>query len=273
MHALLTAAAIAYVLSSAGAIAHLYLRRDVFLKASTVLLPIGILLQLVWIGEAWMRLGHFPVYNLPETVTVLSCILAGVYLGFGFYIRMPVLGVFSTTLTAVFSLVAAIRPTAPAADVKVFKSFWVFFHVVSVFVGEAFFALACGIGIMYLIQESGIKNKRRGFFFTRMPSLEALDSAGYACIVVGFTLLTVGLVTGFVYAKITWGHFLSWDPKEVWSVITWILYAVLIHERLAVGWRGRKSAIMAIVGFGVVLFTFLGVNFLLEGHHGGFTRF
>jgi cytochrome c-type biogenesis protein CcsB len=103
--------------------------------------------------------------------------------------------------------------------------------------------------------------------------LELLDATGYACIVVGFTLLTVGLITGFVYAKSVWGRFWSWDPKEVWSGITWLFYAALLHERLTVGWRGRRSAIMAIIGFAVILFTFLGVNLLLEGHHGEFTKY
>jgi ABC-type transport system involved in cytochrome c biogenesis permease subunit len=102
--------------------------------------------------------------------------------------------------------------------------------------------------------------------------LDLLDTTGYICIISGFTLLTVGLIAGFVYAKSIWGKFWSADPKEIWSVITWLIYAILLHERLTVGWRGRRSAVMAIVGFMVVLFTFLGVNFLLKGHHGEFTR-
>jgi ABC-type transport system involved in cytochrome c biogenesis permease subunit len=84
-------------------------------------------------------------------------------------------------------------------------------------------------------------------------------------------MISIGLVTGIVYAKAVWGRFWSWDPKEVWSAITWLLYAALLHERLTVGWRGRRAAIMAIIGFVVLLFTFFGVNFLLEGHHGTFT--
>jgi cytochrome c-type biogenesis protein CcsB len=122
------------------------------------------------------------------------------------------------------------------------------------------------------MQERAIKTKRHGFFFKRLPSLEMLDYTGYACIVVGFTFLSIGLAAGFVYAKSVWGKLWSWDPKEIWSVITWILYAALLHERLAVGWRGRRSAIMAIIGFAVLLFTFLGVNFFLKGHHEVFTR-
>ncbi|MGD9334007.1 MAG: cytochrome c biogenesis protein CcsA, partial [Desulfobacterales bacterium] len=106
----------------------------------------------------------------------------------------------------------------------------------------------------------------------RLPSLELLDTTGYACIVTGFTMLTLGLITGFIYAKSVWGRFWGWDPKEVWSGITWLLYAALLHQRLTVGWRGRRAAIMAIIGFAVILFTFFGVNFLLQGHHGGFTK-
>jgi cytochrome c-type biogenesis protein CcsB len=132
--------------------------------------------------------------------------------------------------------------------------------------------LACGVGILYLLQERAIKIKNPGFFFKRLPSLERLDTTGYACIVVGFSLLTIGLITGSVYAKAVWGRFWSWDPKEVWSAITWLFYAALLHERLAVGWRGRRAAIMAIIGFLVLLFTFFGVNFLLTGHHGQFTQ-
>ena len=86
-------------------------------------------------------------------------------------------------------------------------------------------------------------------------------------------MLTMGLVTGIVYAKSVWGHFWSWDPKEVWSGVTWLIYAALLHGRISVGWRGQKAAIMSIIGFAALVFTFLGVNFLLTGHHGEFTRF
>ncbi len=155
---------------------------------------------------------------------------------------------------------------------KIFKNFWLISHVLAIFLGEAVFTLAAGLGVLYLIQENTIKTKKHRFFFKRLPSLDLLDSSGYACIVVGFSMLTLGLITGLVYAQSYWGRFWSWDPKEVWTAITWIFYAVLLHERLTVGWRGRRSAIMAIIGFGVLLFTFLGVNLLLGGHHGEFTK-
>jgi cytochrome c-type biogenesis protein CcsB len=144
-------------------------------------------------------------------------------------------------------------------------------HIITIFMGNAAFALACGLGMLYLLQENAIKKKARGFFFSRLPSLDLLDTTGYASIVVGFSMITIGLITGVIYAKAIWGKFWSWDPKEVWSAITWLFYAALLHERLTVGWRGKRAAIMAIIGFGVILFTFFGVNFLLQGHHGSFT--
>ena len=168
--------------------------------------------------------------------------------------------------------VVSLLPNEPAQATGIFKNFWLVSHVIAVFIGEAAFALAGGLGVLYLIQESAIKTKKHRFFFKRLPSLDLLDATGYTCIVVGFTLLTLGLITGFVYAKLVWGRFWSWDPKEVWSAVTWLFYAILLHERLTVGWRGRRSAMMAIIGFGVLVFTFLGVNLLLEGHHGEFTK-
>ena len=152
------------------------------------------------------------------------------------------------------------------------KGFWFYSHIILVFTGDAALALACGAGILYLLQEKGIKSKHPGFFFKRLPSLDLLDSVGYTCLSTGFGLLTVGLVTGFIYAKVIWGHFWSWDPKEVFSVGTWLVYAAVLHLRFRSGWRGRRSAIMTIIGFFIILFTFIGVNMLLGGHHQEFTR-
>lgn len=100
-----------------------------------------------------------------------------------------------------------------------------------------------------------------------MPSLETLDALNYKCLTIGFPLLTLGIITGSLWASSAWGSYWSWDPKEVWSLITWILYAALLHGRLNSGWRGKKGAIFLIIAFFVVLFTFIGVNTLIPGLH------
>jgi cytochrome c-type biogenesis protein CcsB len=115
---------------------------------------------------------------------------------------------------------------------------------------------------MYLIQERFLKKKRLGSLYQKLPSLDVLDEINYRCLSFGFPLLTVAIITGAIWAETAWGTYWSWDPKETWSLITWFIYAALLHGRLTTGWRGRRAAVLAIVGFFVLLFTFLGVNLL-----------
>ncbi len=261
-----------YLLSTAGYVSYLFLQKDLLHRAGCALLGAGFGSNLIAILYEFTATGRFPVRNLQETLSVAACTLAGLFLLFQYRYRLRVLGIFAAPLVALIMVISVQLPHEPSQIEIVFNNFWIIFHVVVIFIGNAAFALACGTGILYLMQENAIKRKNPGFFFRRLPSLNILDTVGYAGIVVGFTMFTLGLITGFLYAKTVWGRFWSWDPKEVWSGVMWLFYAALLHERLASGWRGRKAAIMSIVGFGVLLFTFLGVNFLLTGHHGAFTR-
>jgi cytochrome c-type biogenesis protein CcsB len=261
-----------YMVASAGYLAFLFLQKSYLHRLGILLLLCGAILHTLLIGLEFFRYGHLPVGTLRDTLSFAAWAIAGVFLGIQLKYRLKVLGVYAVPFVALVMLIVSWLPNEPAQATPIFKSFWLVSHVTVIFIGEAAFALACGLGILYLLQENAIKTKKHRFFFRRLPSLDLLDTTGYACIVVGFTMLTLGLITGFVYAKAVWGKFWSWDPKEVWSGITWLFYAVLLHERLTVGWRGRRSAIMAILGFGVLIFTFLGVNLLMEGHHKDFTR-
>jgi cytochrome c-type biogenesis protein CcsB len=262
-----------YSLSTVGYLSYLFLQKDMLQRFGFFLLTAGFLCHSVAIGYGFAKLGQIPARDLQQNLSLISWAVAGFFLIFQYRFNLKVLGVYAAPLATGIMIASALTPAAPLTPIKgIFNNVWVIGHVFVIFMGEAAFALAGGLGLLYLLQERSIKAKRHGFFFHRLPALERLDSTGYACIVVGFTLLTIGLVLGFVYAKSVWGRFWSWDPKEVWSGITWLLYAALIHGRLALGWRGRRAAVMAIVGLGVLLFTFFGVNFFLHGHHGGFTR-
>lgn len=263
---------ICYILSTIGYLIYLFLQKDFLQKAGFYLLATGFLCHTLEIGFRFIQSGQFPISNLHETLSLAAWTIAGVFLLFQHKFGLKILGVYAAPLITFAMLIAARLPNVSKETGKLLNSLWLVTHVVAIFIGEAALALACGAGLMYLLQENAIKSKHRGFFFKRLPSLELLDSTGYACIVTGFTMLTFGLITGLIYAKSVWGKFWSWDPKEVWSGITWLLYAALLHQRLTIGWRGRRAAIMAVIGFAVILFTFLGVNFLLEGHHGEFTR-
>ncbi len=271
---ILSVVAISFYLFSTGAyLAFLYRPREQFNTAGFALLATGFSVHTVLIAAGFVSRGHLPADSLAATLTLASWSVAGVFLFLQYRHKLKILGVFASPMAAAIMLVAhRTQGAAAAQSPELFKSFWLVFHVVAILIGEAALALACGVGVLYLLQEYAIKTKRHGFVFKRLPSLDLLDSTGNACIVFGFTLLTVGLITGFIYAKAVWHRFWGWDPKEVMSGISWLLYAALLHGRLTIGWRGRKAAIMAIIGFALILFTFLGVNFLFQGHHGEFTR-
>jgi cytochrome c-type biogenesis protein CcsB len=261
-----------YMFSSVAYCAYLFLQKNVLQRSGYFILAAGFLWHTAGLIYRISVTGHLPIGNLHETLSMAGWSIAGLFLIINLKFNLKILGVFVAPLVTLVMIIVAQLPNETIQATDIFKNFWFIAHVVAIFIGEAGFALACGLGLLYLIQENAIKTKKRRFFFRRLPSLDLLDATGYACIVVGFAMLTLGLITGFVYAKSVWGRFWSWDPKEVWSGITWLFYAALLHERLTVGWRGRRSAIMAIIGFVVILFTFLGVNLLLEGHHAEFTK-
>lgn len=262
-----------YMLSSAAYIGYFSVQRNVLHRIAYGVLMAGFVLHTGLIGYQYIHWGQIPVQNLHQTLSFAAWALAGVYLLLRYRFHIKILGAYTAPLATLIMIVAFCIPQhAPEEPHTLFNSIWLVSHIIIIFIGEASLALAGGTGVLYLIQERAIKTKNPRFFFKRLPSLAVLDSTGYSFIITGFTLLTIGLITGFIYAEKVWGTLWSWDPKEIWSVITWLIYAALLHERLVAGWRGRRAAIMAIIGFGALIFTFIGVNFFLEGHHNEFTR-
>ncbi|MBU0697890.1 MAG: c-type cytochrome biogenesis protein CcsB, partial [Proteobacteria bacterium] len=152
-----------------------------------------------------------------------------------------------------------IQPLLPAL-----KSNWLIAHVISCFVGYAAFAVAFGISWMYLFKQRDPEGKSH--LLVLFPGTTILEELNHQLIMFGFLFLTIGIITGAVWANSAWGRYWGWDPKETWSLITWFIYATLLHARMMRGWRGRRIAYLSIVGFAAVLFTYFGVN-LLPGLH------
>ena len=263
---------ILYFASMAGYFLFLFKQKQVWQKISFYLISTAIVLHFVSIIIYAAAIKQIPIQNLSQSLSAAAFFLGCMFLFFQYKLDLKTLGIFASILLSATMLIVLILPQTPIEKNSVLKGFWLYSHIILVFSGEAALALACGTGILYLLQERGIQAKKPGFFFKRLPSLDLLDSAGYTFLTTGFTLLTMGLVTGFIYAKTIWGRFWGWDPKEVFSMGTWLIYAALLHLRLYSGWRGRKSAIMTIIGFLIIIFTFLGVNILLGGHHQPFTK-
>jgi cytochrome c-type biogenesis protein CcsB len=269
---LLQIAFLLYVSSLAGYLVFLVRQKDRIQKISFYLIAMGVGVHFAGMLTLGVTIKGLPVQNLVQSLSMAALALGAMFLYVQYKFNLKMLGLFAALILAITMLSALVLPDTQAPPNDAFKGVWFYCHILLIFAGDAALGLACGAGILYLLQEKGIKARNPGFFFKRLPSLDFLDDVSHACITTGFFLLTLGLVTGFVYAKVLWGHFWSWDFKEVFSLGAWFVYAVLLHLRLYAGWRGRKSAIMTIVGFAIIVFTFLGVNLFLGGHHQEFTK-
>jgi len=261
-----------YFFSMAGYVFFLFDQKDRIQKLSFWLVSTAVGVHFVSILFMGISARDLPVQNMVQSLSLAAFAFGCMFLYFQYKFNLKILGVFASVLLSILMLAVMLIPDTPVVSNEILRGFWFVAHIVLVFTGDAALGLACGAGILYLLQEKGIKAKSPGFFYKRLPSLDFLDNVSYTCITTGFTLLTFGLITGFIYAKSIWGRFWSWDFKEVFSVVTWLVYAALLHFRFHSGWRGRKSAIMTIVGFVIIIFTFLGVNIFLGGHHQEFTK-
>ncbi len=260
-------ASLAYLVAMIGYMIHMITLRKDAEKAATWCLVFGFCLHSVFIVLRWAVLDHPPLINLHEALSFLAWAIVGSYLIMQFKHKVKGLGAFVTPLAVIIMIVAFTQPQDIATLPPALRSFWLPIHATICLIGDAVFGLAFCIALMYIVLEHQIKKKRFGAVFKRLPSLESLDYLNYLCLKIGFPLLTIGIITGSIWAEKAWGSYWSWDPKETWSLITWFLYAALLHQRLTVGWRGRRAAIMTIIGFLALGFTFLGVSLLMPGLH------
>jgi cytochrome c-type biogenesis protein CcsB len=253
-------------------LAYFLIQREGYYRAGIRVMAGGLVVHsLALIQRVW-SLGHLPAASVGESLLLFTWVLVAAFLVVVWRYPIKVLGALVTPLAALMICGSLILPAPHGTIAPLLKSFWLTIHICLALTGYAALALACLGGILYLIQERQIKGKQFGFFYRRLPSLSQLDTLNYWCLTIGFPLLTAGIIFGSLYAQHILGRFWNWDPKEIMTIIAWLIYAVLLHERLAVGWRGRRAALLAICGFLVLIITFVGANLWLTGYH-NFARF
>jgi len=241
-------------------------RKKVRTTARMILLLSGIL-QSAYIISRYVLAGHTPITSQHEAVFFFAWATTWAYLSFRWRYTVKNFGTFVSVVIFLLLVISSLSSRQISVLVPALQSNWLPVHAGVSIIAYGFLSLAfCG-GVMYLLQDRELKSKRLGYVFSRLPSLESLDQLNNYCIAAGFVFLTLGIVTGSVWARQAWGTYWQWDPKETWSLITWLLYLVQLHQRFTVGWRGKRAAIMAIIGFGSVLFTLWGVTYLLGGVH------
>jgi cytochrome c-type biogenesis protein CcsB len=219
-------------------------------------------------ARSWAA-GYIAVIDSYEALSFFACLMTGVCLLAQLRrTSVAILGAVVSPLGFILTLGAFVFYTKTRDLPPALHSAWLPIHVILAFLGNAVFGVAFSASLVYLIQERQLKGKTGSSFFRRLPSLETLDNLNYRILAWGFTLLTLGILSGAVWAEYAWGHFWIWEPRPVLSLLTWVLYALLLHYRTA-GWRGRRAAALTIVCFAVLVGSFLSVKLLFPGRHGG----
>ncbi len=242
----------------------------VFTILAFLVQTVGILLR--WQESYTLGYGHAPLTNMYESVVFFSWTIIFLYLLIEWKFKTRVIGAFAVPFAFLAMAYASfaggitreINPLVPAL-----QSNWLLAHVVTCFIGYAAFAVAAGLGIMYLVKNmsSTRQTTTNSSLLGTLPPLKVIDDITHKTMVFGFLWLSVGIITGAIWANSAWGTYWSWDPKETWSLITWFFYAITLHARYTRGWGGTRIAWLAIGGFVSVIFTYYGVNFLLSGLH------
>ncbi|MCX5802297.1 MAG: c-type cytochrome biogenesis protein CcsB [Proteobacteria bacterium] len=216
-------------------------------------------LVLRWIESYKLNIGHAPLSNFYESLIFYAWCVSFVQIIMKKRLSFPIITMFASLIALFFMGYASISPSIEQHIqplIPALQSNWLHIHVITCFISYAAFVISFICGLLYLIKWKGV-----------IPPEETLEEINYRSIVVGFPSLSAGILTGAVWAHYAWGSYWSWDPKETWSLITWIVYALFLHARFVKGWRGKRIAMLSIIGFLSVIFTYLGVNFILSGLH------
>lgn len=258
---------ILYILSALFYFSYLFSQKEGWAKTGYSLALIGLVLHTLALIMRTVESGHAPFTNMYESLSFLGWASILAYLIVEKKYRIQRAGAyFLLIVIAIMALASSpLMPKEAAPLVPALQSYWLWLHVSVTLIGEAFFAIAFITSILFLIADS---QERKGKVPKSSFTAEKFDAASYKCVAIGFPIFTLGgLVFGMVWAYKAWGSYWSWDPKEVWTLITWFFFALYLHTRIVVGWKGRRSAFMAILGFLSALFTYFGVNYLLSGLH------
>jgi ABC-type transport system involved in cytochrome c biogenesis permease subunit len=246
-----------YALSSLTFIAVPFSKKDGAARAASLLALAGLVLHTLALILRTVESGHAPFTNMYESLSFFAWATVLAFLVFNRKQELARSGlILMLVVVALMALASSpLMPKEAAPLVPALQSAWLWLHVSVTLLGEAFFAVAFVTSLRFLAARTPEKKER-------------LDRVSYRAVAAGFPLFTLGgLVFGMIWAHKAWGSYWSWDPKEVWSLITWLVFALYLHTRIVMGWKGKRSAIIAIVGFLAALFTFFGVNYLLSGLH------
>ena len=254
------AALMVYFVATALQFAGSALKKEKLNRFARFALGAAFLLHTVYTVWRGIAAGRLPLANQFEFASGFAWAIA--VMGFILYSRLKQEWVMTAAMPMAFLILsyAAFQPMQIKDIMPALRSAWFALHIGSAAFSYAAFAISAGLGVGYLVQLKKGKNADDA-------RLKQMDYMGYRIICLGFLLLTVVIFSGAIWAEQAWSSWWSWDPKETWALITWIFYAIYLHQRLRLKWQGKRMAWLAVIAFVLVIFTFAGVNLLLPGLH------
>jgi len=263
-----------YALAGGAYAWHFATRRASAGRTATTLLAAAALAHTFAIGMQTMAAGHVPIAGTTAAISTFVWLLALAYLYMEMTTEERALGVFIVPLLVALQVIPALNPVAERR-IPVLESPWFGVHVASLLFADASFALACVIGITYVLLFKEIKAKTLGFFYARLPSLDSLDAMNLRTVAVGWAFLTVGVMVGAIWAAQVRGGPVSdprlqamslADPKILGAFLIWGLYTFELYAR-RLGWGGKRTAYLSAVGFLLILFNFVPIGYFLTRSH------
>lgn len=255
---LLNIALVSYFVSTTGYLGSLLIKRIFLAKISTWLLVCAFFFHTATLFTQYFLTGQSMVTSLYGSVSFFAWVIAGSYLFFQIRTKTRILGAIVSPLTFLLVLVASELLYGGGLLPEKLQGTLVTVHVILSVTGEALFVLVALAGIFYLLQDYHIKKRRLSTMTRLLPPLKDLDRINHYGLLIGFPILTFGLLAGSAWAGEVWGSHWQWDPKLIWALLFWLCFAFVLHQRLAIGWSGHKAALLSVV-FLVILLISLSI--------------
>lgn len=244
------------------------LRLEQFGRMAVATMAIGWVLNLVGMVTRGIAAGRTPWANMYEFTISSTVFAVGIFLVLMRFTQVRWLGLpLSWFASIALGLAVTVFFVDVAPLVPSLHSVWFIIHIVAAVICSAVFTVGGLASVLYLVKAHAEKKGSVGGYLSRLPSSEGIDRLAYGLHAFAFPLWSFTIVAGAIWAEYAWGRFWGFDPKETWSLITWVVYACYLHARVTAGWRGKPAAIIAIVGLVCFWFNFVGVNLLFSGLH------
>ena len=240
------------------------MKKEEWGKHATRVTVTAFLIHTLALAFRGMEAGRLPLTNQYEFATSFAWGICLCFLVFEKKYHFRALGAFVTPVIFLLIGYAAMQSREVRELMPALRSNWLAIHVSTAIISYGAFGVSFAVSLMFLMRQ---RMEDSDFWKENVPDGERLDMISYRAVSLGFLFLSFVIISGAIWAERAWGSYWSWDPKETWSLITWIIYALYLHLRLSKGWKGKEASLFAVIGFVCVLFTYIGVNLLIPGIH------